>query len=216
MCYGRFARHKNYFLGETISGLALLLFANPLTLLEQTSGVARVILGSLAVPIRFFLGAHFSKMVPARRHRSKNDPLSANVPRGTRPFRPEYASGWRRRHTADLRLRRRLRGTRAADRRTTITRAGGANKIRNANAVGVEMQVAAGEEVAAPRKRNVVARDHRVRFALHRTIRDGLGRDGRIRGTGRRGRGKPARGRAGNFRSADHHSRGTFRRDSRR
>ena len=37
------------FKGETISGLALLLFASPLTLLEQTSGVARVILGILLI-----------------------------------------------------------------------------------------------------------------------------------------------------------------------
>jgi biopolymer transport protein TolQ len=38
------------FLGEnTISGLALLYFASPLTLLEQTSGLARIVLGILLV-----------------------------------------------------------------------------------------------------------------------------------------------------------------------
>ena len=50
VCYGGFAWQKTFYWGETISGLALLLFfASPLTLLEQTSGVARVILGLLLV-----------------------------------------------------------------------------------------------------------------------------------------------------------------------
>ena len=49
VCYGSFARQNFSFKGETISGLALLLFASPLTLLEQTSGVARVILGILLI-----------------------------------------------------------------------------------------------------------------------------------------------------------------------
>jgi biopolymer transport protein TolQ len=41
---------SHVFLGEhTISGLALLLFASPLTLLEQTSGLARIVLGILLV-----------------------------------------------------------------------------------------------------------------------------------------------------------------------
>src|SRR5208282_5506387 len=50
LCYGRFCPAKGLFLGEeVISGLALLFFANPLTLLEQTSGLARVILGILLI-----------------------------------------------------------------------------------------------------------------------------------------------------------------------
>ena len=73
--------------GKTISGLALLLFASPLTLLEQTSGVARVILGILLAPFRLFLGAYFSKMVSARRDRPQNHAIPADVSRGRRPSR---------------------------------------------------------------------------------------------------------------------------------
>ena len=47
--------------GRPISGLALLVIASPLTLLEQTSGVARVILGILFVLSIFSWALIFQK-----------------------------------------------------------------------------------------------------------------------------------------------------------
>src|SRR3984957_11058361 len=63
VCYGSFTRQNFSFKGETISGLALLLFASPLTLLEQTSGVARVILGILILLSIFSWAIIFQKWV---------------------------------------------------------------------------------------------------------------------------------------------------------
>ncbi len=147
MCYGRFARHKNYFLGETISSLAFLLFANPLTLLEQTSGVARVILGlllflsvfswALILQKSYQLGgidrktARFLQMFRSGRGLSDPNTLRAGV--GGTPLISVYAAGYRE-------LEQQIGGPQSRV-------PAGANKIRNANAVGVEMQVAAGEEV---------------------------------------------------------------------
>src|SRR5271170_3388057 len=60
----RYIRPLNFAsLGEIISGLALLLFASPLTLLEQTSGVARVILGILILLSIFSWAIIFQKSV---------------------------------------------------------------------------------------------------------------------------------------------------------
>jgi biopolymer transport protein TolQ len=135
-----------YFKGETISGLALLLFASPLTLLEQTSGVARVILGILLLLSVFSwalilqkysqLGgldgktSKFLQMFRAGRGLSDPNTLRAGV--GVTPLISVYAAGYRE-------LESQIGGANP--------RAGAAGKLRNANAVGVEMQVAAGEEV---------------------------------------------------------------------
>ncbi len=137
---------KKFFWGKTISSLALLLFANPLTLLEQTSGVARIILGLLlilsvlswALILQKFaqLGgmerktARFFQMFRAGRGLSDPNTLRAGV--GGSPLVSVYAAGYRELE---------------AQIGSANPRAGGNGKIRNANAVGVEMQVAAGEEV---------------------------------------------------------------------
>ena len=148
VCYGGFARQKLSFKGETISGLALLLFASPLTLLEQTSGVARVILGILlllsifswALILQKFsqLGgldgktSKFLQMFRAGRGLSDPNTLRAGV--GGTPLISVYAAGYRE-------LESQIGG---ANPRALAAPIG---KLRNASAVSVEMQVAAGEEV---------------------------------------------------------------------
>jgi biopolymer transport protein TolQ len=145
VCYGRFAWQKRFFWGRTISSLALLFFANPLTLLQQTSGVARIILGLLLVLSVFSwalilqkyaqLGgmdrktAKFLHMFRAGRGLSDPNTLRAGV--GGSPLVAVYSAGYRE-------LDAQLNG---AHGRT------GGSRARNASAVGVEMQVAAGEEV---------------------------------------------------------------------
>ena len=137
----------NYLLGETISSLAFTLFANPLTLLEQTSGVARVILGlllalsvfswALILQKSYQLGgidrkaARFLQMFRSGRGLSDPNTLRAGV--GGTPLISVYAAGYRE-------LEQQIGGPQSRN-------PGGAGKLRNANAVGVEMQVAAGEEV---------------------------------------------------------------------
>jgi biopolymer transport protein TolQ len=149
VCYGSFAR-QNFVLskGETISGLALLLFASPLTLLEQTSGVARVILGILLLLSIFSwalilqkysqLGGIDSKtskfLQMFRAGRGLSDPNTLRAGVGGTPLISVYAAGYRE-------LESQIGG--AAPRGAS----GAAGKVRNANAVGVEMQVVAGEEV---------------------------------------------------------------------
>ena len=147
MCYGSFARQTFSLKGVTISGLALLLFASPLTLLEQTSGVARVILGILLILSIFSwalilqkysqLGgldtktSRFLQMFRSGRGLSDPNTLRAGV--GSTPLISVYAAGYRE-------LESQIGGPGAHA-------GGGAGRLRNASAVGVEMQVAAGEEV---------------------------------------------------------------------
>jgi biopolymer transport protein TolQ len=116
-------------------------------LLEQTSGVARVILGLLLILSVFSwalilqkyaqLGGidrkttRFLQMFRAGRGLSDPNTLRAGV--GGTPLISVYAAGYRE-------LEQQIGGANARA-------AGTVNKIRNANAVGVEMQVAAGEEV---------------------------------------------------------------------
>ena len=177
---------KTNFLGETISSLAFLLFANPLTLLEQTSGVARVILGlllflsvfswALILQKSYQLGgidrktARFLQMFRSGRGLSDPNTLRAGV--GGTPLISVYAAGYRE-------LEQQIGGPQSRV-------PAGANKIRNANAVGVEMQVAAGEEVRRLEKGMSTLGHHRLCLTIHRTIRHSLGRDGRILGPGRR------------------------------
>ena len=141
---------KNFsFKGETISGLALLLFASPLTLLEQTSGVARVILGILLILSIFSwalilqkyaqlggLDGKTSKFLQMfRSGRGLSDPNTLRAGAGTTPLISVYAAGYRE-------LESQIGGPGSRGGATTTP-----GKLRNANAVGVEMQVAAGEEV---------------------------------------------------------------------
>jgi len=133
--------------GKPISSLALLFFANPLTLLEQTSGVARVILVILLILSVFSWALIFQKysqlgglegktskfLKMFRAGRGLSDPNTLRAGAGATPLLEVYAAGYRE-------LESQIGGANPQTRE-----AGG--RVRNANAVGVEMQVAAGEEV---------------------------------------------------------------------
>ena len=146
MCYGSFAWQISIE-GETISSLALLFFANPFTLLEQTTGVARIILGILLILSVFSWALIFQKYSQLggieqktskflnmfRAGRGISDPNTLRAGAGQNPLISVYAAGYRE-------LESQIGGASA--------RSGEASgKLRNANAVGVGMQVAAGEEV---------------------------------------------------------------------
>jgi biopolymer transport protein TolQ len=149
VCYGIFGPATNYFLGDIISGLALFLFASPLgTLLEQTGWVARVVLGILLILSVFSwaiilqkssqigrIDAQTKKFLQMfRAGRGLPDPNTLKAGAGGTPLVTVYQAGYRE-------LEAQLGGPTARG-----NPAGGA-KLKNANAVGVEMQVAAGEEV---------------------------------------------------------------------
>lgn len=136
-----------------ILGSALFLFASPVALLEQTTGVARVILGILlflsifswALILQKFSQlsgldnktARFLQMF--RTGRGLADPNTLRAGAGTTPLVAVYAAGYRE-FEAQL-------GTVQARSGGGGTATATAPKLRNANAVGVEMQVASGEEV---------------------------------------------------------------------
>jgi len=123
--------------------LALLLLANPLTLLEQTSGVARVILGILIILSIFSWAIIFKKSVQLGGVQRKStrflqmfrsggalpDPRTLRAGSSGTPLIAVYDAGYSE-------LRAQLDGASAR---------GG--KLKNPSAVGVEMQVAAGDEV---------------------------------------------------------------------
>jgi biopolymer transport protein TolQ len=123
--------------------LALLLFANPLTLLEQTSGVARAILGILILLSIFSWAIIFQKSVQLGGVQRKStrflqmfrsggalpDPRTLRAGSSGTPLITVYDAGYSE-------LRAQLDGS--------ATRGG---KLKNPSAVGVEMQVAAGDEV---------------------------------------------------------------------
>jgi biopolymer transport protein TolQ len=133
--------------------LAIFLFASPVTLLEQTTGVARVILGILlflsifswALILQKFSQlsgldnktARFLQMF--RTGRGLADPNTLRAGAGATPLVAVYAAGYREFEAQLGTAHARSGGGGTA----TVT----APKLRNANAVGVEMQVAAGEEV---------------------------------------------------------------------
>ena len=139
---------KSFSEGKTISGPALLLFANPLTLLEQTSGVARVILGLLLILSVFSWALIFQKYSQFRglegktakffqmfrSGRALSEPNTLRAGAGGTPLVSVYAAGYRE-------LESQIGGA--------GSRGGGVavSRLRNANAVAVEMQVAAGDEV---------------------------------------------------------------------
>ncbi len=138
------------FLGDIISGLALLLIASRLeTLIEQTGWVARVVLGILLIlsvfswAIIFQKSSQFGRIEPQtkkflkmfRAGRGLPDPSTLRAGAGGTPLVVVYQAGYRE-------LEAQLGGATARGNPS----AGGA-KPKNANAVGVEMQVAASEEV---------------------------------------------------------------------
>ena len=141
--------YKN-FLGDIISGLALVLIAGRLgTLIEQTGWVARVVLGILLIlsvfswAIIFQKSSQFGRIEPQTRKflqmfragRGLPDPNTLRAGAGGTPLVAVYQAGYRE-------IEAQLGGATA---RGNPSGAGG--KLKNANAVGVEMQVAAGEEV---------------------------------------------------------------------
>jgi biopolymer transport protein TolQ len=141
--------YKN-FLGDIISGLALLLIAGRLgTLIEQTGWVARVVLGILLIlsvfswAIIFQKSSQFGRIEPQTRKflqmfragRGLPDPNTLRVGAGGTPLVAVYQAGYRE-------LEAQLGGPTARGNPSA-----GGGKLKNANAVGVEMQVAAGEEV---------------------------------------------------------------------
>jgi biopolymer transport protein TolQ len=129
--------------------LGLLLFASPVTLLEQTTGVARVILGILLFLSVFSWALIFQKFSQLsgldqktarflqmfRSGRGLADPNTLRAGAGTTPLVAVYAAGYRE-FEAQI-------GTAHGHSSSTAT----ATKLRNSSAIGVEMQVAAGEEV---------------------------------------------------------------------
>jgi biopolymer transport protein TolQ len=141
--------YKN-FLGDIISGLALVLIAGRLgTLIEQTGWVARVVLGILLIlsvfswAIILQKSSQFGRIEPQtkkflqmfRAGRGLPDPNTLRVGAGGTPLVAVYQAGYRE-------LEAQLGGPTARGNPSA-----GGGKLKNANAVGVEMQVAAGEEV---------------------------------------------------------------------
>ena len=138
------------FLGDIISGLALLLIASRLeTLIEQTGWVARVVLGILLIlsvfswAIILQKSSQFGRIEPQtkkflkmfRAGRGLPDPSTLRAGAGGSPLVMVYQAGYRE-------LEAQL-GSATARGNPSV----GAAKPKNANAVGVEMQVAASDEV---------------------------------------------------------------------
>jgi biopolymer transport protein TolQ len=128
---------------EIISGLALLFFANPLTLLEETSGLARIILGILLILSIFSWALILQKWYQL-----------GGLDRKTTRFLQTFRAG------GGLPNPKQLRAGSSGTPLVAVYDAGyaelssqlaGGNphggKVRNANAIGVEMQVAASDEV---------------------------------------------------------------------
>lgn len=123
--------------------MATLLFASPLTLLEQTSGVARVILGILLLLSVFSWALIFQKSYQLggidrkttrflqmfRAGGGLPNPRTLRAGSGSTPLIAVYDAGYSE-------LQQQLESSNP--RGTTV---------KNANAIGVEMQVAAGDEV---------------------------------------------------------------------
>ena len=128
---------------RTISGLALVLFASPLALLEQTSGVARVILGillllsifswALIIQKWFQLGGMDGKtskfLQMFRAGGGLPNPRTLKAGAGSTPLVAVYDAGY-----SELQAQLDSANPRGS-------------RVKNPNAIGVEMQVAAGDEV---------------------------------------------------------------------
>jgi len=147
----RYFRSSNtIFLGDIISGLALLLIASRLeTLIEQTGWVARVVLGILLIlsvfswAIILQKSSQFGRIEPQtkkflkmfRAGRGLPDPSTLRAGAGGSPLVMVYQAGYR-----ELEAQLGSATTRGNP-------SAGSAKPKNANAVGVEMQVAASDEV---------------------------------------------------------------------
>jgi biopolymer transport protein TolQ len=132
--------------------LALVLFAGRLgTLIEQTGWVARIVLGILLIlsifswAIIFQKSSQFGRIEPQtkkflqmfRAGRALPDPNTLRVGAGDTPLVAVYQAGYR-----ELEAQLGGGGGRGNPGGTAV-----ATKLKNASAVGVGMQVAAGEEV---------------------------------------------------------------------
>jgi biopolymer transport protein TolQ len=154
VCYGIFGPATIFFLGDIITGLALLFFDSRLgTLIEQTGWIARIVLCILLFLSVFSWAiilqksrlfgrvepqtAKFLKMF--RAGRGLPDPNTLRAGAGDTPLVAVYQAGYRE-------LEAQLGGSnpRGAAGGSSVAVAG---RLKNANAVGVEMQVAAQDEV---------------------------------------------------------------------
>ncbi len=139
---------KLFLLGETISVLALTYFASPLSsLIEQTGWVARVVLCILLVlsvfswAIIFQKSRTFGQIEPQtkkflsmfRAGRGLPDPNTLRAGAGETPLVVVYQAGYKE-------LEAQLHSGSPRVQGETV-------RVKNPRAVGVEMQVAAGEEV---------------------------------------------------------------------
>ena len=143
---------RYFFLGErAIPVLLLVLFANPVTLLEQTDPVARVVLGILLFFSVFSWAIIFQKskqfgrvdsqtarfLQMFRSGRGLPDPNTLRAGAGGTPLVSVYAAGYRE---LEAQLGSAYGKPGAAGNPETA-------KVKNPRAVGVEMQAAASEEV---------------------------------------------------------------------
>jgi biopolymer transport protein TolQ len=134
---------RKTFFGEfTISGLALLAFASPLTLLQQTSGVARVVLGVLFVLSVFSWALIFQKWFQL-----------GGIDRKTARFLEIFRAGGGLPNPKSLRggVSTPLAAVYNAGYSELTAQMNGASpntgRPKNTGAIGVEMNVAAGDEV---------------------------------------------------------------------
>lgn len=143
VCYGRFARRKLPSGEEIISGLALVVVANPLTLLEQTSGLARVVLGILLILSVVSWALILQKWAQL-----------SGLDRKTNRFLQMFRAGGGLPNPKTLRAG--SSGTPliavydAGYAELSSQLAGGnphGGRVKNSNAIGVDMSVAAGDEV---------------------------------------------------------------------
>jgi biopolymer transport protein TolQ len=151
VCYGIFGPAIIYILGDIITGLALFLIASRLeTLIEQTGWVARIVLCILLILSVFSWAvilqksSLFGRIEPQtkkflqmfRAGRGLPDPNTLRAGAGGTPMIAVYQAGYRE-------LEAQLGGANARP----APAGTGATKLKNASAVGVAMQVAAGDEV---------------------------------------------------------------------
>ena len=160
MCYGCFVVERNtFFWGNTISCLALLLFASRLdTLIEQTGWVARIVLCILLILSVYSWAIIFKKSGQFSRIDSQTSrflqifraggglpsPSTLRASAGGTPLAAVYQAGYReleaQMNTSSIRPP-------AAPGLAAPPAAASTGRLKNPSAVGVEMQLAAGDEV---------------------------------------------------------------------
>jgi biopolymer transport protein TolQ len=143
---------KYFFWGNTISCLALLLFASRLdTLIEQTGWVARIVLGILLILSVYSWAIIFKKSGQFSRIDSQTSrflqifraggglpsPSTLRASAGGTPLASIYQAGYRE-------LEAQMN---SGNPRPGANPGGNPSKLKNASAVGVEMHIAAAEEV---------------------------------------------------------------------